>query len=124
MGRKDKEDLHFEIQFYEGVLKERPYFLEALIALGDLYTRVGRYEDGLKIDERLFQLKSDDPVILYNLSCSYSLTKKLDAAFETLKSAFKFGYEDLTHLEVDPDLENLRKDHRFPQFLSEIKYCK
>ena len=54
-----KEDFEFEINFYENILKERPDFVEALMALGDLYTKAGFYEKGLSIDKRLTRLRPD-----------------------------------------------------------------
>ena len=124
MAKKDKDDIDFEIQFYESILKERPCFVEALMALGDLYTKKGLHAEGLRIDERLYQLKADDPLVLYNLTCSYSLLNKIDSAFRTLKEALENGYDDINYLVADPDLENLRKDYRFPKLLSEVKQQK
>jgi len=116
-----KEKLQFEISFYEGVLKNTPLFIEALIALGDLYTRVGSYEKGLEIDKKLSRLRSDDPIILYNLSCSYSLVNDVDRAYYFIKKAIKYGYCDFAHMERDHDLDNLRKDSRFRRYYSRLK---
>lgn len=107
------KDLDFEIGFYEGLLKERPDYAQALNALGDAYTKRGFYEKGLKIDKRLAQLKPDDPVVFYNLSCSLSLLGLIDEAAGTLKKAIKLGYNDFRWLEKDPDLENLRKSPEY-----------
>lgn len=116
-----QEDIDFEIRFYEGILEERPYFLQILIVLGELYTRKGSYEKGLEIDKRLAQLKPDDPVILYNLACSYSLVGDIEKAFVTIKKAIEYGYDDFDHLVKDDDLVNLRQDNRFQEFFAKIK---
>jgi len=110
----------FEIEFYEGLLKKKPDFYEAMVLLGDLYTRTGRYQDGLGMDEKLYQLDPQNPVILYNLACSYSLTNQIDLSFRSLKKAINCGYDDLYHLEHDADLENLRKDLRFQKYYSNL----
>ena len=47
------EDLNFEISFYERLIKEKSDYVEALIVLGDAYTKNGRYKDGLKVDQKL-----------------------------------------------------------------------
>lgn len=117
----NKDDVAFEISFYNGLIQKNPDFIEALVALGDLYTRAGMYREGLKIDEKLVQLKPDDPVVLYNLACSYSLLKDIDKAFRAFKKAINCGYLDFEHLEQDADLDNLRKDRRFQQYLARIK---
>ena len=115
------DDIDFEIAFYNGLIEKNPNFVEALVALGDLYTKARRYKEGLAVDEHLAQLKPEDPIILYNLACSYSLLEDIDKAFRAFKKAIKCGYFDLEHIERDDDLTNLRKDRRFQQYLARIK---
>ncbi len=119
--RLKKEDIDFEIVFYNGLIEKNPNFIEAFVALGDLYTKAGMYKEGLAIDEKLVQLKPDDPVVLYNLACSYSLLKDIDKAFRAFKKAINCGYSDFDHLERDTDLTNLRVDQRFQKYLARIK---
>ncbi len=114
-----REDLDFEISFYERLLKKRPDFINALVALGDAYTKRGRYEDGLKVDKRLVRLKPDDPLVHYNLACSYSLLKMAESALSALKKAIRLGYRDFAFMERDPDLEYIRKDPRYKELLFE-----
>lgn len=119
--KKNHSDIDFEIQFYENILKRKPDFAEALLAIGELYTKKGLYEKGLEIDKKLLQLRPDDAAILYNLACSYSLLNRVDDAFSTIKSAIRCGYNDLDYLMKDDDLTNLRQDNRFQEFFAQIK---
>jgi len=121
---KQSSDLDFEITFYEGLIRRKADFLQALIMLGDLYTKKGLYEKGLDIDKKLVRLRPEDPFILYNLACSYALVNEIDKAFAVMKLAVACGYEDFGHLEHDPDLVNLRRDGRFADYLSQIKNTK
>ena len=114
-------NLKFEIRFYEGVLEHKPDFIQALMALADCYTRDGQHEKGLVLDKQLSQLRPEDPYILYNLSCSYSLLNQVDKAFETMKLAIDGGYDDFRFLAKDQDLENLRNDQRFREYLLQFK---
>jgi tetratricopeptide (TPR) repeat protein len=118
--RQRTDDTDFEILFYEGILRRSPDFVQALMALGDLYTRKGLYERGLMIDKRLSQLRPDDPLIFYNLACSYSLLKCVDEAYETIKFAIDCGYDNFRYLVQDRDLTNLLKEPRFRQYLSDL----
>lgn len=118
---KDREDFGFEIKFFEDILKERPDFIEALIALGDLYTKAGFYTKGLEADLRLSRLRPDDGVVFYNLACDQSLLNNVDAAFKALTQAIALEYRDWQFMLQDPDLENLRKDSRFPPLLEKMK---
>ena len=115
------EDLDFEIRFCEGYLAKRPDFLPTLILLGDLYTRRGHFEKGLTMDERLAQLLPDDPMVFYNLACSYSLLSRVEEALSAMKTAIALGYDDFKHLGQDRDLENLFKDSRFRDYLTRLK---
>ncbi|MCM8801253.1 MAG: hypothetical protein NC912_04510 [Candidatus Omnitrophica bacterium] len=118
--KKDFSDLDFEINFYERILKERPNFIEALVALGDAYTKRGFYEKGLAIDKRLVELKPYDPIVFYNLACSYSLLGLIDEAIISLKKAIRLGYRDFRWLEKDADLENLRRSPKYNQIIKLI----
>src|SRR2546428_13766585 len=109
-SRHSKEDLQLEIQFFEGIAQRDPDYIEALQILGDAYTKTGQWEKGLQIDQRLAKLSPENPLVFYNLACSYSLLKHLDEAFAALTQAVTLGYKDAKWLNNDPDLENLRKD--------------
>ena len=119
--KKEIDNASFEIRFYEGILGKSPCFVEVLSALGDLYTRNGFYRQGLDMDERLYQLRPGDPVVLYNLACSYSLLDEKDKAFRAIKQAIHCGYDDFEHLEADNNLNNLRSDRRFTRYFERIK---
>jgi tetratricopeptide (TPR) repeat protein len=113
--RPENADIEFEIAFFEGVVRRDPNFIEALQILGDAYTKSGQFEKGLKIDQRLRQLCPEDPLVWYNLACSYALLNKLDQAFAALEKAIQLGYTDANWMEKDPDLNSLRADPRYAQ---------
>ncbi len=121
---KKKKDEQFEICFFEGILKDSPDFIEALIALGDLYTKHNFYQKGLEVDQKLVQLRPEDPIVLYNLACSYSLVGHLERAFCAIQVAIARGYGDLDFLKEDADLKNLRNYAPFQDFLSNRKIDK
>lgn len=118
---KEQKNTDFEIQFYEGIIKKRGDFVEALMALGDLYTKQGCYKKGLDIDLRLSRLRSDDPHVFYNLACSYSLLDCIDDALSSIKQAIRIGYDDFDFLEKDDDLIKLRQDERFKKYYAKVK---
>ena len=51
-GDRDGE-VEWEISFYEDILKRHPSHVDALKALGNLYTSNEMYSQGLRIDQRL-----------------------------------------------------------------------
>ena len=120
-NKRIQSDPVFEIAFHESVLKNSPCFIEALVALAELYTKEGHYDKGLELDRRLVELRPGDPVIRYNLACSLSLKGDVPSAFEAVKRAVESGYEDFAHLEKDQDLLNLLSDPGFQDYYRELK---
>ena len=113
ISREEARDLDVQIGFIEGLVRRDPGYVDALQLLGDNYTRRGRYTEGLEVDERLARLEPRNPLVLYNLACSYSLTDQFERGIETLKQAIEYGYRDFTWLRRDPDLRKLRKHALF-----------
>ena len=117
MDNQEREDLLFDIDFFEGVLERAPHYEESLMALGHAYTRAGLHQKGLEVDRRLINLRPYDPIADYNLACSLSLLRQIDSSFDSLEQAMELGYGDFDYLMSDPDLENVRSDPRFPQII-------
>ena len=118
---RKKEDVDFEIVFYENILKSAPHFIEALSAIGDVYTKAGLWQKGLEVDIKLSQLRPEDAIVFYNLSCSYALLNQNRAALGALTKAIDFGYDDFDHLKGDTDLDNLLKDEHFQQYIKQLE---
>jgi len=108
----------FETEFYEHVASRQPDYWEALAALANHYTAQRRFRDGLEVDRKLARIRPEDPVIHYNLACSYSLLGDLSSAFESLERALSLGYRDFRHMMHDSDLDAVRADGRFVRLLS------
>ena len=107
------DDLDFEIEFCEAIIREAPRHVDALVLLGELYTKKGLYEKGLEIDRRITVLRPDDPIAHYNLACSYSLLRNRKEAFKALRKSIALGYRDIGHMVTDPDLGYLHNSRRF-----------
>lgn len=121
LSRREVRDLEVEIGFLQGVVRRDPDFVEALQVLGDAFTRRGRFDAGLEVDEALSKLCPHDPMVLYNLACSYALTKRQEQAGAALLRALELGYSDLKWLMKDPDLESLRQHAVFETIKAKLK---
>jgi len=119
MPRRTKaiELLDFEISFYERLLTNYPDFVDVLVPLGEAYSRRGFLQKGLEVDLKLTQLRESDPIMWYNLACSYSLLNRVDDAANALRQAIALGYDDPNHLKNDPDLINLRRSAAYRELL-------
>ena len=119
--RRESKDLDIKIQFMEGIVRRDPEYIEALQLLGDHYTQRGSYGKGLQVDEKLSRLEPHNPLVFYNLACSYSLIGEVDAAAAALEKALTLGYRDFKWLAKDPDLRTLRKHPVFREIEAKIR---
>jgi len=120
MSRQERRELDVKIQFMEGIVRRDPKYVDALQLLGDHYTARGQFADGLKVDRHLSRLEPENPLVFYNLACSYSLTGHIDRAASALEKAIKLGYSDFKWMSEDPDLSKLRKHELFKRIQAKI----
>jgi predicted Zn-dependent protease len=107
-----------EMKFLEKIADRLPGDIEVLQALADIYTKNGKYAEGLRVDQMLSHQLPNDDLVWYNLGCSYALTNHHDEAFEALTKAVELGYGDYDWMKTDPDLNSLHQDPRFESLLS------
>lgn len=124
LSRKEVRDLDVKITFLEGLVTRDPKYVEALQVLGDHYTQRGRFDHSLKIDQKLSRLEPRNPLVFYNLACSYSLNSDLDLAAAALEKALRLGYRDFKWLAKDPDLRPLRQHPLFRSIEDKIRKMK
>lgn len=115
----ESNNLDFEISFFEGILKHRPNYIDALVPLAEAYTRKKLYGKGLEIDKRLSVLCEKDPIVYYNLACGYALMGESEKAIEALEKSISFGYTDFGHLVKDTDLKLLHSNPKFQKWIEE-----
>ena len=116
---KDR-DTQVELEFLESVLERQPNDEAVLRALAELYTHLGQYKDGLRLDLKLCQLCPTDPVVWYNLACSYALETRKQDALEALAKAVELGYCDREWMQQDADLTALQDDPEFQQLVASM----
>jgi tetratricopeptide (TPR) repeat protein len=89
-----KDDTEFMVWFLEGVLENYPDYIECLMYLGNAYTAMGKYEEGLQIDLRLKKLR---------------------------RKSIELGYDDVQHIEDDADLDRLRDEEGYSILVNKLK---
>src|SRR5579863_653243 len=123
LSRDQQRELDVRIGFMEGVVRRDPAYIEALQLLGDDYTRRGKFVAGLKVDEQLSHLRPADPMVRYNLACSYSLTGNFNQA-AAAEHALDLGYRDFKWLARDPDLSDLRLHPLYKNIRAKVRRIK
>jgi adenylate cyclase len=86
---------------------------QALVATGNL-------KRALEWAERALDAAPDEPSVLYNLGCMYSLMGEKDRAIALVDEAVKLGFGYRAWLEKDGDLDPLRDDPRFQAILARL----
>jgi tetratricopeptide (TPR) repeat protein len=124
MSRVEQRELDTKIEFIEGLVRRDPNYVDALQLLGDHYTQRGRITEGLKVDECLARLEPRNPLVFYNLACSYSLAGDFDQAASALEKSLQLGYRDFEWLAKDPDLKQLRANPAFDDLKAKIRQLK
>ncbi len=117
----EQNQLDFEIEFFGKILERHPDYVDVLRVQGNNLTLKGRYAEGMQIDKRLVKLRPGDPLVHYNLACSFALLNRGESAIKTLKKAIELGYRDFRYLREDRDLDSIRHDPRFRQLLREYE---
>ncbi len=124
LSRKEVRDLDVKITFLEGIVRRDPKYVEALQILGDHYTQRGSYDRSLRVDMQLSRLEPRNPLVFYNLACSYSLNGAFDLAASALDKSLALGYRDFNWLAKDPDLRNLRQHPLYRTIEAKIRKMK
>ena len=103
-----RSQIDFEIEFFERILSRDSNYVEVLSNLGELFSRKGWHRRALQVDQRLAQMRPHDPIVAYNLACSYAILQHAVEAVDALRRAIEHGYADFDHMFQDPDLASLR----------------
>ena len=100
--------LDFDIDFFERLLSRNGRSLEVLRLLAELVSKKGLVGRAVELDAKVVELLPDDCLARYNLACSLARAGRPDEAIDSLSKAILLGYDDLAHVDVDPDLDSLR----------------
>ena len=124
LTRKEARELDIQVSFLAGLVRRDPEYIEAWQMLRDHYTRRGKREDGLRVDQQLSRLQPRNPLAFYNLACSHSINGEVDRAAEALEKALTLGYREFKWLAADPDLLQLRQHPLYRNIESRIRMMK
>lgn len=81
---------------------------------------LGEREKGLEWARRARDIAPDDPMLLYNLGCIYSLAGEIEEAIDCLERAASSGLIQKGWYEHDSNLDPLRKHSRFKALMDRL----
>jgi len=79
------------------------------------------WETSEEIIELILPYKPQDADVLYDLACTRSLAGDLDESEKYLRQAIASGFTMFGHMEIDPDMRNLRKEGRLSEVLMDYR---
>jgi TolB-like protein/Flp pilus assembly protein TadD len=119
LGEKKKYDelLQTSLKVYPQYLSQHPDDARARMFFATDLAQMDRTEEAKAEAAKALELNPNDPLMLYNAACFYSRSKEKDLALKSLKGAVAAGYQDYEWVKRDPDLDNIRDEPEFVEFM-------
>jgi TolB-like protein/Flp pilus assembly protein TadD len=114
-GRKrEAEDTRRRgVKLVEDQLRRHPGDVRALYMGANALAALGEKERPLEWANLALVMEPNEPMVLYNAGCIYSLCGKIEDAIDCLEKAARAGLAQKGWYENDSDLDSLRDDYRF-----------
>lgn len=80
-----------------------------------------QWDKAIELSKKLIELDPASPVHPYNLACVSALGGKSAEALKALEQAAEKGFEDVSLISTDRDLDSIRSDPAFAKSLDRIK---
>ncbi len=106
---------------YEAVIENDPDSAVSWFGLAYCLHMNGDYEKAINAHQKAASFEQFKGISLYNLACAYALTGRTDKALKALEESRAAGFDLAEPLRSDSDLDSLRSDPRFEQFLADIE---
>ncbi len=105
----------------EARLEHSPDDCRALYMGANALVALGEIERGLEWADRARRLEPEEPMVLFNLACIYSMAGKPDEAVRCLEKSLPHGaaYQDWARR--DSNLDPLRQLPRFKRLMAEVE---
>lgn len=115
LGRKDEseEACRRALSTIKRRLELYPHDGRALYMGAIIHAHSGNHRLGREWAERAAAADPEEPLVLYNVACTYAVLGEADHAIECLKRAVELGGTWRDWIENDPDLNSLRGHPRF-----------
>ncbi|MEM7199691.1 MAG: tetratricopeptide repeat protein [Planctomycetota bacterium] len=79
------------------------------------------YDKALEAHHKAAEFANVAPTATYNIACVHSLKGDTDQAIEWLQKAVKVGFNNVSHVATDTDMDNVRGDPRFAEVVQKMR---
>jgi len=94
-----------------------PEDTRALIMAAAVNANIGNADRAIDFSERALAMDKDDPMLLYNVACTFSKLGREEDALEALEHAVEKGWADRAWIEHDSDLDSIRESPRYKSLI-------
>jgi adenylate cyclase len=121
LGEKEKykEILNEGLHVYAKYLSKHPDDARGHMYYAVDLAQAGEKEKAKTEAAKALELSPGDPLMLYNAACFYSQMNEKKLGLESLRKAINSGFGEFEWLKRDSDLDNLRTEPEFKDFLKE-----
>jgi tetratricopeptide (TPR) repeat protein len=122
LGKNDALQNHVqrEVQVYEAHLKTAPEDARVRTLLAGDYADLQRPEDAEREASLAMALRPDDAMVLYNVSCVFSILGNKESALQALRKATDAGFNDPVWARHDPELNLLHGEPEFEEMFPTV----
>jgi TolB-like protein/Flp pilus assembly protein TadD len=115
LGRQREADEAREqgVRIAEERLRFSPDDTRALYMAANALVELGEKDRALEWAGRARRLEPDDPMVLYNLACIYSLAGEVEQALDCLEACLRHGFTFRGWAEQDSNLDAIRAHPRY-----------
>jgi serine/threonine protein kinase/Tfp pilus assembly protein PilF len=107
-------------QIIEKHIELHPDDARALYMGAGALCQVGERQRSLEWNRRAMSIEPDDPGVLYNVACNYSMLGLPEESIDCLERAIRNGFGFKQWIEHDSDLDGIRMNSRYQQLLKRL----
>jgi serine/threonine protein kinase/Flp pilus assembly protein TadD len=115
LGRFEEAEASYrkQVQMIDQHLELNPDDPRACILGAVAHAKIHDNEGSGAFAERAIAVDPDDPMLLYNVACTFALLGRNDDCLDALEKAVEKGWGDKNWLENDSDLDTIRSSPRY-----------
>ena len=97
----------------ENHLQLNPDDVRAVYMKSGSLAGLGEPAQALEWSDRALSMDPEEPSVLYNVACNYSLLNETEKALDCIEKAFDKGFGHREWMEYDPDFTSIKNHPRF-----------
>ncbi len=122
LGRPEEAQVQFrrQIRVVDQHLELNPDDPRACIMGSAAYAQIGDAERAAFFASRAMAADPEDPMLLYNIACTYAVLGRTEDALNALEQAVDRGFGDKGWMQHDSDLDSLRTSPRYDALIQRL----